>query len=104
MSFSERAISDIEVLAPVTVFLKRPEQLKSLITDMLRLNPHTLSTNANEKESILYGIQIDNLTAVYQFEKSEGSIHVLSVSRTKRGLKLRSAAWYKEQKKLTDSS
>ena len=56
VTFTQKSISNIELFAQETEFLKQPEQLKSLIEDVLRLNPHSLSTNSSEKGSILYGI------------------------------------------------
>lgn len=69
--------------------------MRTLIEEVLELNPHSVHTLTKHKEGI-YGIALDNLNIVYSMDEQHATIDIVKITyadNTQPHEKLRTKEW-----------
>lgn len=81
MTFTSQAQAQLQTLVSTNKldFYSQQEDVVSLISEVLMLNPHSVHTLNKHKEG-LYAIRLDNLEIVYEMDSSHELVSVLEIT------------------------
>ncbi len=81
MTFTSEAQAQLQTLVSTNKldFYSQQEDVVSLISEVLMLNPHSVHTLNKHKEG-LYAIRLDNLEIVYGMDSSHELVSVLDIT------------------------
>ena len=75
---SEKELQEIVDSGKLQFYKELPE-VRTLIEEVLELNPHSVHTLTKHKEGI-YGIALDNLNIVYSMDEAHATIDILKIT------------------------